>query len=351
MHAALATWPGIATSLLIGLTAVIAVVEFLGGPELKLRVKTALENWWLRLADIPAPKIGEREARYAITLIDTIFGNKKFSRRRIAMSVAVVASSYLVVFLLHYGPHLPFGLHSPAITWEQAVEWEHIGEKGGWDVHAPWEASWEMMIWDTLSFAALQFVFLWLTVWTSIALTRWILDQALKRFIEVRYSTVLFVGSLFLSVFVTNGILGPIAEAFTVTWWQIGYYGPQMTWLFLLQLPFGMVSYISSAVAGLSYITSQGELVRGLMALPSREPFLLTHDLSVAYLVLILLFWLRIGIAVGYFGWWLSGSALKLIRLTIYRFSEREEGALTIASGVLTAISGFITFLTTCQGQ
>jgi hypothetical protein len=153
------TWSSTIVVALTACTAVIAMAEFYGGAELQLKIKKVLEDWWLRIAELRLPNVGQAEAHFALRIMQRLFGSWAFGIRRFTASAALV----LIV-----GGALV--LAEPGIT-ENLLQ--------SFTLHFPYAVT---------------------ITWMSISLTYFVLDYSISRFSRSRFSSLKFLLALFASV-------------------------------------------------------------------------------------------------------------------------------------------------------
>ena len=67
-----------------------AFIDFWISKERKQKIRTKLEDWWLIFSDVKVKTFSYKEARYAVTVMDWLFGERLLSFRR-ARGVALVS--------------------------------------------------------------------------------------------------------------------------------------------------------------------------------------------------------------------------------------------------------------------
>jgi hypothetical protein len=71
-----------------------ALIDFWIGKRGQQRVKDWMETWWLRLSDVRWDNVGREEARFAVRVMDRLFGRRLFSvHRLLAVSLAAIVTS------------------------------------------------------------------------------------------------------------------------------------------------------------------------------------------------------------------------------------------------------------------
>jgi hypothetical protein len=72
-----------------------AFIDFYIGKNGQEGVRSWLETWWLRFSYVNLRNFGQQEALYSVSIIDRLFGEKFFSRRRFTSVVLVATFSVI----------------------------------------------------------------------------------------------------------------------------------------------------------------------------------------------------------------------------------------------------------------
>lgn len=78
-------------------TTVTALAEFYGGKSLQKKIKSKLEDWWLRLSDIRSPNVGLVEASFSDRLLSVLLGGTKSWRLGVVSVVITCATASTIL--------------------------------------------------------------------------------------------------------------------------------------------------------------------------------------------------------------------------------------------------------------
>lgn len=330
MRTAFSTWHGLLFVALTASTIVILIVDFYGGQRLKDYVNEKLFGWWERVDKIWAPKIGQAEADFALRTTRTIFGRWPFSLKRLVTCGIVTA-----IFLL-----LAFSVDGIALIWECSRDlrcYSHFSQV---------EATYLGTVWF---YAKSETVLLFALVWTSLAITECVLIIALRRFGALSNSTVEFLLTLFLSVILSVVLTHEIATVFSGVW-EEGVTARYMDNLSNREKYAAALADFGHAVSKANGQLAGGSIIHWISMpriLVERDhpfTFILYQDYAddLPAVLIVVLFWYRAGIALGYFAWWLAGIGIKGIAITLARLFEYKKSPLTVFSAILAALAGFV---------
>jgi hypothetical protein len=73
-------------------------IDFYIGKRGQQRVRSWLETWWLRLSYVQWDNLGREEARFAVAVMDRLFGDRLFSVRRLIVVTAITVGCCVYLF-------------------------------------------------------------------------------------------------------------------------------------------------------------------------------------------------------------------------------------------------------------
>jgi hypothetical protein len=99
----LQSWAHILTTI-AACSAAGAFVDFYIGKDGQRRVKGWLETWWLKFSYVRWDTVGRDESRFAITVMDQLFGRRLFSTKRwiVVAAATIAAAMYIAVGVVIY---------------------------------------------------------------------------------------------------------------------------------------------------------------------------------------------------------------------------------------------------------
>ncbi|MGH9806415.1 MAG: hypothetical protein ACRD9W_04015 [Terriglobia bacterium] len=186
---------------------------------------------------------------------------------------------------------------------------------------------------DAYVFVTRGALLLIVSAWLSIAITEQSLKRSIKylsnrRWSNAAYATLL-IFFILAPIYVTNAVQG--AAVFVVNYFSGGE-----------TLSFGYVAYAFVLFFNMFVFalqTGSGSI------LETRFGGGMEVTAGTTMIVFGLLFWFRAALAFGSIAWWLSGFALRYLRLVIFRFLELKKGAITIFAGAIAGFAKFVDWL------